>query len=57
MTVKKEELDFEVNWKLKGTRNDHIHALIVYFDIWFTAGQRPIHFTTGLLCIYFIKII
>jgi len=46
-TVSKEELDFRVPFRLKGIRNDHIHAFVVYFDIWFTVATPPIHFSTG----------
>lgn len=47
MTVTKEELAFEVPFKLKALRNDHCHAFVVYFDIWFQCCHKPIHFSTG----------
>jgi len=46
-TIKKEELDWKVPFRIKGIRNDFCHALVVYFDIWFTSSRNPIHFSTG----------
>ena len=47
MTVTKDELAFEVPFKLKALRNDHCHAFVVYFDMWFQCCHKPIHFSTG----------
>jgi protein arginine N-methyltransferase 1 len=46
-TVKKEELIFTTEFKLKALQDDFCHALIAYFDIDFTHGHKRIHFSTG----------
>jgi len=46
-TVTKEQLSFKVPFSLTATRNDHCHAFVVYFDMWFTPCHKPIHFSTG----------
>jgi protein arginine N-methyltransferase 1 len=46
-TVKKEELDFMVPFKLTAQRNDYCHALVAYFDIEFSKCHKPVYFSTG----------
>lgn len=46
-TVKKEELAFKVPFTLKAAKNENIHAFVAFFDIWFAACHKSIHFSTG----------
>lgn len=50
MTVKKEDLDFKSNFTLNVTRNDYIHAFVVYFDCEFSFGTKRFTLST---CIFF----
>jgi len=45
--IKKEELDFEVPWRLIALRDDFCHAFVAYFDIEFSKCHKKIHFTTS----------
>jgi len=45
--VTKEELDFESKFNLTITRNDFIHALVVYFNVEFSKCHTQIRFSTG----------
>eukprot|EP01132_Coremiostelium_polycephalum_P001456 gene1456-1835_t len=47
MDITKEQLPFRSNFKLKATRDDLIHAFVVYFDIEFTKGNKTVFFSTG----------
>eukprot|EP01094_Clydonella_sp_ATCC50884_P019934 TRINITY_DN4007_c0_g2_i1.p1 TRINITY_DN4007_c0_g2~~TRINITY_DN4007_c0_g2_i1.p1 ORF type:complete len:301 (+),score=109.30 TRINITY_DN4007_c0_g2_i1:36-905(+) len=46
-TVKVSDLDFSAPFKITAIRSDHIHALVVYFDITFDACHKPVFFSTG----------
>lgn len=46
-TVTVEDLAFASTWHVKATRNDQVHALLVWFDIDFSRCDIPIHFSTG----------
>lgn len=35
------------NFRIKGTRNDYVHALVVWFDIRFTKCHKPVYFSTA----------
>ena len=37
-------------FKLVATRNDYVHALVAYFDVFFTACHKPISFSTSPSC-------
>jgi len=45
--VKLEELAWTAQFSLKASRNDYIHAFVVYFDIEFSKCHKPIRFSTG----------
>jgi protein arginine N-methyltransferase 1 len=47
LTIKKQDLAFSVPFKLSAQRNDYIHALVAYFDIFFQASHKPIYFSTS----------
>ncbi|KAG0366737.1 S-adenosyl-L-methionine-dependent methyltransferase [Gamsiella multidivaricata] len=47
LTVKKEDLAFKVPFSITAKRDDYIHAFISWFDIWFDACHKPVHFSTG----------
>lgn len=47
MVVKKEDLTFEVPFKLTVKRDDYIHALMSYFTVDFTPCHTPIGFSTS----------
>ncbi|KAJ8662182.1 hypothetical protein O0I10_001875 [Lichtheimia ornata] len=46
-TVKKEDLTFDVPFKVTAARNDFVHAFIAWFDIGFSHCHKPIWFSTG----------
>lgn len=46
-TVKKEDLDFSSNYELTFFRNDTVHGLIVWFDIYFDKVPNKVEFTTS----------
>lgn len=46
-TVTKPELSFSKPFTLTATRDDDIHALVAYFDIYFTKCHKLISFSTG----------
>eukprot|EP00892_Ulva_mutabilis_P003050 jgi/Ulvmu1/12746/UM095_0051.1 len=43
----KEDLVFDAPFELVVTRNDHVHALVLWFDIWFDCSHKPISMTTS----------
>lgn len=47
LTVKKEDLTFVADWKLRSTRNDYVHAILGWFDVSFNAAHKPVKFSTG----------
>jgi len=46
-TVKVEELEFKVPFRLVATRDDFCHAFVAYFDIEFARCHKKIFFSTG----------
>jgi type I protein arginine methyltransferase len=46
-TVKVSELEFDVPFSLRATRDDFMHAFICYFDCEFSSCHKKIHFSTG----------
>ncbi|CAO3593151.1 unnamed protein product [Absidia cylindrospora] len=52
LTAKKEDLSFKVPFQITAQRNDYVHAFICWFDIGFTQGDTPIHFSTGAHAMY-----
>lgn len=42
-----EDASFTAPFKLVAKRNDHIHALVAYFDVSFTMCHKMIGFSTG----------
>jgi protein arginine N-methyltransferase 1 len=46
-TVKKEELEFKVPFRLVATRDDYCHAFVAYFDIEFARCHKKIFFSTS----------
>jgi len=46
-TIKKEDLDFTCDFRLKALQNDYVHAFIAYFDITFSACHKPVYFSTS----------
>lgn len=47
LSVKKEELTFQVPFEMTAKRDDYVHAFVVYFDIWFSCCHKPVYFSTG----------
>jgi protein arginine N-methyltransferase 1 len=47
MTVREEDLTFNVPFKIAALREDTVHALVAWFDIEFSFCHRPIRFSTG----------
>lgn len=45
--VKKEDLSFEVPFKLSVKKDEYIHAFMTYFTVDFTACHTPVGFTTS----------
>jgi protein arginine N-methyltransferase 1 len=46
-TVRKEDLTFTAPFALKVARSDYCHALVAYFDMFFTHCHKTVHFSTG----------
>jgi protein arginine N-methyltransferase 1 len=48
-TVKKEDLDFSAEYQLRVRRDDRIHAVIAWFDVFFDYGQgsTPVELSTS----------
>lgn len=46
-TVTKEELSFEIPFKLQAKRDDYIHAFMTYFTVDFTPCHTPVGFSTA----------
>uniref|UniRef100_A0A8C9H6E8 type I protein arginine methyltransferase n=1 Tax=Piliocolobus tephrosceles TaxID=591936 RepID=A0A8C9H6E8_9PRIM len=46
-TCTKDNLSFVSPFKLKMTKRDYLHALVIWFDVSFSACHTPISFTTG----------
>jgi protein arginine N-methyltransferase 1 len=46
-TVKKEELDFASAYKLKVIRNDYVHALVSWFEVYFSHCHIPVRISTS----------
>mmetsp|Transcript_3043 Transcript_3043/g.5233 ORF Transcript_3043/g.5233 Transcript_3043/m.5233 type:complete len:347 (-) Transcript_3043:437-1477(-) len=44
--MKVEECSFEAPFTLTALRNDYIHAFVVWFDITFSGGHKPVSFST-----------
>ncbi|RKP03110.1 hypothetical protein CXG81DRAFT_9949 [Caulochytrium protostelioides] len=51
-TVQISDLAFHVPFEITALRNDYIHAMIVWFDIDFSAGTKPVSFSTGPAAYY-----
>jgi protein arginine N-methyltransferase 1 len=47
MKVKKEELSFQVPFRLVASRDDFCHAFVVFFDIEFTFCHKKVWFSTA----------
>ncbi|KAJ1953532.1 Nuclear SAM-dependent mono-and asymmetric methyltransferase [Linderina pennispora] len=47
LTVKKEDLTFQVPFEIEVSRDDYVHAFISWFDIEFRACHKPVRFSTG----------
>lgn len=47
MTVRKEDLSFQVPFKIRAHRDDYVHAFLAHFDIWFEACHKPVFFSTS----------
>uniref|UniRef100_A0A7S2U2X4 type I protein arginine methyltransferase n=1 Tax=Lotharella oceanica TaxID=641309 RepID=A0A7S2U2X4_9EUKA len=47
--VTKEELDFKQPFQLKVSRDDFLHAFVVYFSVQFSRSHKSIGFSTGPL--------
>jgi len=41
------DLDFESPFRITASRNDFLHAFVVYFDVGFTTINKPLWFSTG----------
>lgn len=46
-TCRKEDLDFCAPYHIELTRRDFVHAMVLWFDITFSACHKPISFSTG----------
>eukprot|EP00878_Enallax_costatus_P015964 GHUV01016737.1.p1 GENE.GHUV01016737.1~~GHUV01016737.1.p1 ORF type:complete len:324 (+),score=71.11 GHUV01016737.1:518-1489(+) len=45
--MKKDDATFSAPFKIKCTRNEYVHALVGFFDVYFNACHKPISFSTG----------
>ena len=51
-TMKPEEVEFANQWSLEVRRKDKIHALVAWFDVFFSHGSVPVRLTTSKLEIF-----
>src|SRR3989338_6815588 len=51
-TCTKSDLAFTSQWRLKCMRSDRIHAILSYFDIYFSYGSQPVSFSTSPMSPY-----
>lgn len=47
MSMKTPDVDFESTFEITFVQNDFLHAVVVYFDVDFTQGHKPVSFSTG----------
>lgn len=45
--VKIKDLDFASGFKLSINKNDYVHALVTWFDVYFSHGNKPIILSTS----------
>eukprot|EP00898_Chlorokybus_atmophyticus_P001905 jgi/Chlat1/2715/Chrsp180S02865 len=46
-TMSEADASFKVPFSITATRNDYVHALVVYFDVQFAKCHKPTGFSTG----------
>jgi protein arginine N-methyltransferase 1 len=46
-TVQKEDLDFSSNYELTFFRNDTVHGIVAWFDVYFDKLPNKVEFTTN----------
>jgi len=51
-TCTKADLTFRANYELYGKRNDFVHGFLAWFDITFSACEKPVYFSTAPQCKY-----
>ncbi|CBZ55683.1 hypothetical protein NCLIV_061070 [Neospora caninum Liverpool] len=51
-TCTKEDLDFCAPYQIALRRKDFLHALIAWFDVWFSQCHKPVVLSTGPHCRY-----
>ena len=53
-TVKKEQLDFASKYELQVKKNDKIHGLVSWFDVYFSHGSEVVRLSTSKNYFYII---
>lgn len=48
--MSKEDCTFTAPFEITSKANDYIHALVVYFDVFFGASHKPCGFSTSPSC-------
>lgn len=43
-TMTADDIPFDSEFELRATRNDHIHALCLWFDVFFDYSHKPVRF-------------
>ena len=46
-TMKPSEVEFSSQWQLEMKRKDKVHALVAWFDVFFSKGSYPVRLTTS----------
>lgn len=49
MTATKKDLDFSSTYRIKSNINGHINGLVIWFDVAFTFGKKPVFLSTRTL--------
>jgi len=49
MTATKKDLDFSSTYRIKSIINGHINGLVIWFDVAFTFGKKPVFLSTRTL--------
>ena len=48
-TMSKEDIPFKSEFELRVSRDDHIHALVIWFDIDFDASHKQVRYVSQML--------
>ncbi|EKX31119.1 hypothetical protein GUITHDRAFT_83399, partial [Guillardia theta CCMP2712] len=47
LTAQKSDMQVDAPFELQAIRNDYVHALLIFFEVGFTQGHKPLWLSTG----------